>query len=855
MIKKIFKILLILLVLIVASLFAIPYFFKSQIKEKIAKTINQKINATASFVDADLSLFKDFPNANITIKQLLIINKSPFLGDTLVNLGELNLKFSVKQLLNSNNEPLQIDGIDAKNGAINILFNKDGKGNYDIFLKDTASSQTAGKPLAFKIKEYSVKNFRFKYFDESSKVKFVLDSLNHSGIGDFAASKLDLTTKSDAYVSLVMDKMTYMNSIKLALDAVLALDLDSNKYTFKNNQALINQLPLQFDGFIQLKDKVQNYDLTFKTPTSSFQNFLALIPAAYSGSLKDVKTTGDFSVNGFAKGLYTKTTVPKFNIAIASNNASFKYNNLPKTVQNIIVDTKIINESGQLNDTYVNLNKLSFKIDKDIFDAKANIKNLSINPLVNAVLKGTINLASLSQAYPIKLNKNLSGILNANVTTTFDMKSVKTNKYQNIKNAGIMSLAGFKYIDDKGKALNIANAAITFNPNKVNLTQFKASTGKTDLNVTGTLDNFYGFLFNKQQLKGNFNLISNQFAVADFITAQTDTTKKSAPAKEAIKIPAFLNCTLNAKANTVLYDNLVLKNVSGKMRINDQKVSLQNIKTSIFDGVITVNGDVSTKEKTPVFNMDLGLDKVDIPQTFAQLAMLKKIAPFAGMINGKLNSTIKLAGNLDAKEFTPDLKTLSGDLLGQVLTATINSKNSTVVNTLASNLKFIDLKKLNLNDIKAALHFENGKVNVKPFDLKYQDVKIKVGGTHGFDQLMSYNIKLDVPAKYLGSQANALMAKLTPADVAKLDNIPVNAVLGGTFSKPTITTDIKSAAANLANQLVKQQKEKLVNKGTSAFGNLLDKAIKKDSTNSKSNQVKEDAKQKAGNLLKGLFGD
>ena len=39
-----------------------------------------------------------------------------------------------------------------------------------------------------------------------------------------------------------------------------------------------------------------------------------------------------------------------------------------------------------------------------------------------------------------------------------------------------------------------------------------------------------------------------------------------------------------------------------------------------------------------------------------------------------------------------------------------------------------------MNDIKAALTFDNGKVNVKPFDIKYQDIKITVGGTHGFDQ-------------------------------------------------------------------------------------------------------------------------
>lgn len=64
-------------------------------------------------------------------------------------------------------------------------------------------------------------------------------------------------------------------------------------------------MPLEFDGNIQLLDVGQQYDLTFKTPTSSFQNFLGLVPSSFSGNIKDIKTTGDFSVAGSAKGIYS----------------------------------------------------------------------------------------------------------------------------------------------------------------------------------------------------------------------------------------------------------------------------------------------------------------------------------------------------------------------------------------------------------------------------------------------------------------------------------------------------------------------------------------------------------------------
>ena len=857
MTKKILKIVGILLVLLVGTLFVAPYLFKDQIKAKIAKAINEKVDAKVSFADADLSLFKNFPNANVTIEKLVIINKAPFEGDTLVSLGELNLKMSIKELFKGEKETMNIDGISSKNGLINIIFNKDGIANYDIALKDDKpAADGKSKPLSLKIQEYKIENFQFRYSDEKSKIKMVIDSLNHEGTGDFAAQKLDLETKSTAKIVLSMDKVNYMKNVSITLDAVLGIDLKNGKYTFKKNKALINQLPLEFDGFIQMVDGGQEYDLKFKTPTSSFKNFLGLIPAAYSSSLDNVKTTGDFTVVGFAKGLYSDKTVPKFNIEIASNNASFQYPNLPKSVRNIVIDTKIINETGILNDTYVNLDKLSFAIDQDVFNAKANIRNITENALVDAALKGTINLGNLSKAYPIKLSKPLSGILKADVTTKFDMQSVEKSQYQNINNAGTMSLSGFNYADENGKTMTISNALVQFNPSQVHLKQFNATTGKSDLSVTGVLENFYGFMFKNQELKGNFNMTSNQLAVSDFMTTGEPSKAEAKTKKaEAMKIPAFLNCTLTAKANSVLYDNLTLKDVSGKLIVKDEKVTLQNVKSSIFGGTIGVNGAVSTKGKVPVFNMDLNLNQVDIAQSFTQLDMLKKIAPIAGIVNGKINSTMKFNGNLDAMELTPDLNSLTGDLLGQLLSTTVSAQNSTLLNALGANLKFIDISKINLNDLKAAVTFKDGKVNVKPFDIKYKDIKATIGGSHGFDQSMNYNLKFDVPAKYLGTEANALIAKLSPADAAKLENIPINALMTGSFSSPKISTDMKGAVTNLTNQLVKQQKDKAIKQGSSALTDYLNKNTKKptDTTKTATPATKEDVKAKAADLLNGLF--
>ncbi|SHJ03322.1 AsmA-like C-terminal region-containing protein [Flavobacterium haoranii] len=865
MAKKILKIVGIFLLVSVVALAAAPFIFKDKIKSMVLKTINENVDAKVAFTDVDLSLLKSFPQANVTIEELSIINKAPFEGDTLFYSGELNLKMSIKKLFKSENETMNLESFSSSNAVINVIFNKDGVANYDIALKtDEKKEESESSPFNLSIQNYEIENLKLTYLDEGSNMKLALNELNHKGKGNFAAQKLDLDTETTTRLSFEMDGAKYMNNVMLNLDAVLGIDLDKMKFEFKENKALINQLPLEFNGFLQMLEDGQLYNLTFKTPTSDFKNFLGLVPEAYAGNISQVKTTGEFKVSGKVDGKLTETTIPKFNIELASNNASFQYPDLPKSVKNIVIDTHIVNETGLMSDTYVNLDQLSFAIDQDVFNAKANVRNLDTNPLVNAELKGVVNLANVTKAYPVKLEKPLTGILKADVTTKFDMNSVEKSQYQNIQNSGIIQLSGFQYEgEEMAKPFKINNTEVVFNTSQIRLNAFDAKTGDSVLQVNGSLDNLYGFLFKNQVLKGNFNMNSRKLVVSDFMSPTTTTNEEGKKTTEAVKIPSFLDCSLTAKAGTVVYDNLNLKNVSGNLAIKDEAVTLSNLKMDIFGGNIGLTGTVSTKGDTPKFNMDLGLNAVNIAESFTQLDMLKSIAPIANTINGKLNSTIKLSGDLK-QDMTPNLKTISGDLVGQLLSTSINESNSKLLSSLSSNVKFVDVSKLNLNDVKASLSFKDGKVALKPMNLKYQDINMTIGGTHGFDQSMNYDVKFDVPAKYLGTEVTSLISKLTPADQQKIESVPVTANLTGSFTSPAVKTDLKAATTNLVTQLVKMQKDKLINQGTGALSNLLGGNSSSTTSNATSTTdttktttttaPKEQIKDGVKNALNGLLG-
>jgi len=842
-IKRIAKwfggLILILLILLITA----PYLFKDKIKEMVMKSINENVNATVTFEELDLSFLKNFPLASVSLKKIDVINKAPFEGDTLFHTEELNLNMKLTELFKGSDESMNIQSFTINEGLVNILFDEHGNGNYDISIEKEVnpSSEQEDTVLSLGIQEYSIHNLDFKYYDINSKIEMKVDSIFHKGSGNFIQNSLDLDTKTEAKVSLEMDGTNYMNKVQVSLDAILGIDLENSKYTFKKNSAFINQLPLEFEGFIQLigEESNQSYDLEFHTPTSSFKNLLGIVPEQYSGNIQEVKTAGNFDMSGTVKGILSENSIPTFDISFISKDAMFQYPDLPKSVQNINLNSQIINKTGNVNDTYISINTLSFTIDQDVFNANASISNLVQNPKIDMKANGVMNLENISKAYPIQLEQQLSGILRANVSSSFDMQSIEKKDYKNIKNAGTVALSNFVYEGkDVANPFLIENTSISFNTNSIQLKEFKAKTGETDLNIKGSLDNFYGFAFNQEVLKGDFNLTSNKINVNDFIAEGAETTEEETT-QEMVKIPAFLDCTFKASAKSVHYDDIDLTNATGTLLVKDQAIDLQNLQMNAFSGLIKMNGLVSTKESKANFKMNLNLEDLDIKESFSKLNTLNSIAPIANVVGGKMNTNMKMDGDL-SQNMTPKIQTISGDILGQLLNTQLNASNSKVLSFVGKEVPFIDLNKLNLEKIKTQITFKDGNVVVKPFKMKYEDINIEIGGTHGFDQSMNYNLTFDVPAKYLGSDVTNLLSKLSAKEQKNVGSIPVKAVLTGSFSNPKIKTDLKDATSSLVKRLVKQQKDDLIGKGKDKLLNLLGKD--KDST-----------KSKKGNLINNLF--
>ena len=202
--KKVLKITGITLLILLAIIIAVPLFLQGKIEEIIKNKVNNSINATLDFEEADLSLLKSFPNANVELTKLSLVNKAPFEGDTLFASSEIELAMPIKELFKSADEPIVIKTLNIDGAKLHIKADADGNANYDIAKESeptpSPTSEESSDNFTLNMDSYAITNSEIIYEDLGSGMKLEISEMNHSGTGDLSLEKSELKTLTDALV-------------------------------------------------------------------------------------------------------------------------------------------------------------------------------------------------------------------------------------------------------------------------------------------------------------------------------------------------------------------------------------------------------------------------------------------------------------------------------------------------------------------------------------------------------------------------------------------------------------------------------------------------------------------------------
>jgi hypothetical protein len=815
MVKKMLKIFFISLLLLVVVALIAPFIFKDKIILKIKSSVNKNIDAKADFTDANISMFRHFPRVSVALENLQVIGVNKFEKDTLFSAKSLDIALNLVSVIKGDH--LIINSVNINAPRIHAIVDKDGNANWNITKSGNDATDTSkeSKPFQMELQHYAITNGYISYDDKKSNISSEIINLNHEGSGDFTSDvfMLKTSTKTDA-ITFTMSNIPYLAQAKTSIDADIQVNNKTNTYQFETGNIKVNNLQLATKGFVQmLPDSSYNMDVSFNAPSTDFKNILSLVPSIYKHDFDKIKTKGAVTFNGFVKGTYSNKKMPAYNINFDVKNGFFQYPDLPKPVNNINLSIKVDNPDGVTDHTVVNIPQGHFEMDKEPFDFRFFMKNPVSDMFIDAAAKGKIDLSNISQFVKLESGTKLAGLLRADILAKGALSAIEKQQYEQFIASGSLAITALQYASTAyPDGVKVNNLFLTFNPKDITVSDFDGQYKKTNFSANGSVSNVLPYVLKNKTLSGSLHLKADKMNVNDWMGTTADTassTAKNTPSSAPFAVPANLDVAINAEVGRVLYDKLEIQQLTGKMTIKDETVTLNNIAGSALDGTMVINGTYSTKEnkKKPAISLHYDVKGLDVEKTFYTFNTVQKLMPVGQFIAGKLSSQLNMNGSL-GDNMMPDLSSLTGE--GDLLLIEGFLKKFAPLDKLADLFNIDQLKEISMKDVKNHIEFAKGKVLVKPFNLKVKDIDMQIGGMQGIDQTLDYIINLKIPRVLMGDKGNNFINSLVsqvnqkgiPLKLGETVNVTVK--MGGTIKNPTFKTDLKEAAGNTADELKQQ---------------------------------------------------
>ena len=863
LVKRILKWSGIVFITLLALLIALPYFFKDDIKQLVIDEVNKSLNAKLSMGEFDLTFVSTFPNMTIELNDTKLEGINEFKGVELANIKQFSAHVGFWNVVGG--DQIEIKAIHLVEPKFDVRILKNGIANYDIVKPDSVKTvEQAEEPSNFKLslKEYSITNGTVKYDDQTSDMLLDIQNLNHNGKGDLTADIIDFeTTTSMDKMTFNMDGVSYLSEVKTNFIVNLLIELgeNSSKFTLRENEFKLNALTFSLDGFYEMLENSSNMDFKINAAQATFKDFLSLIPTFYQSGYESMITKGSLDFGGFLKGKMDDKNMPAWDFKLNVANASIKYPDLPGTIKNIVIKAASSFKGGaNMDDMTVDVDKFHADFAGNTLDAKLKMRNPMTDPLLIASVLANVDLASLKQVIPMGEGESYKGKLKADVKLNGRMSAIDNGNYEAFKAAGTLELWNMLYKSkDFKEPVEIANLIFRFTPKNLNLEKLIAKTGRSDFQMNGTIDNYMGYVFREELLKGNFAFTSNYLDIdqlmglvpAEDNKPEATTTKpavKPAASSEPVLIPDNIDFNLTTTIATVHYNKININNITGGIKVKDEVATLSNLKMNTMGGSVGLSGEFSTVDHyKPAVNFAYDLKEIDVTELGKNFITIEKIAPITKYAQGKISSIFTMKSSLTSN-LDPIYSSLNA--AGDFSTKSLTVSGFKPMEELATALKNEAYAKQTLKDVYLKFKLTDGKLSVTPFDVKLGKMNANIAGYTSLDQSINYDIKLLVPKEEIPAEmiktaekalakVNSMLPKLNLASIPA--QIPVKVNMIGTVTNPKINTDFKEALLAATGNL----------KGNLENAKQAIKDTAKAIINQKINEVREDLNAKKAQIM------
>ena len=756
-----------LVLAVILAAVVIAGFFQEAVGRKLITEINKQLKTELKVGDFDLSLLRNFPDATATLRDVVVTGLSK---EGLLEAQEMSFNFRLFSLFGSK---VKVHSVTIRDGALNVIIDKSGKANYDIF-KETEGEDDSEFNIS--LEKARLENIELAYRDQKLKQEMMTKVENATFSGEFSSKQYDLKSTAKLVSNFIdLDGVRYFAGKNWGYDAVISMDMERGKYDFDKARVTVEDNAFNVNGYIQTQKNFSDFDLTATAEDANLESVIALLPKEYLDALGDFSSTGKFKFDAIIKGKLSAAERPAINFEFSLDNGKLSSPRLKEPFKDVSFDASFTNgEQRSSRNSVFEIRNFKGYLNRELITMNLVIEDLD-NPEVDLLADGAL---PVGYVYGLFGNPAITG-----GSGEIEIRNLKVNGLYkdmiSVSNIMDVAMSGDINFDDATLEVNhekiiIDRGILRFDDNLMTLEDLKIDGAGSEMMLKGFARNLLPVLLadslNSQRavLEFQADLVSSNMDV-DRLIKLTDVPVKENDVQQIVfdslkvaknegreRFTDFLKGVFNAKISEFRYGKIEGRDFNGKLTFESGQMRIEG-DTRAMDGAFILDGTVFF-EKEPRLEAKLDCERIDIRKFFDQTNNVGQEYLKADNLVGVMNSKMLIhafwdsTGNFDMDKLHvwAGIGIKNGEL-----------KGFKMLEEFSDYAKIQDLRNVRFVDLQNWLEVKNSTFYLPAMFIQNNAMNMTVAGEQTFDDKIDYSIKVNA-GQVLSQKFKKHNSKLNP---------------------------------------------------------------------------------------------
>ena len=782
--KRITFFLLISLFVLVCAIWTIAYKYEDDMKSFIVGELQLHLtrNIELGVKRMDYSVLSHFPNISVEIPDLLIHSLKQEDQD-LVKLKEINFVFNVFSLLKGD---LVLNEILFKDGEINIIYNKDGLPNFNIW---KTTPEKSGEKSKFSINNIDFINVEISYqnLPEKQDYKFRVEELSLKPLE--IIDSLKFTSIFIGEILQIKHSSFFCKEI-IPINGNLDFSFinDDINFHFKGN--ILEKIANINGSFNQINDK-NVWGIEFAITDLDISKTVSILPKSIkSDILKNL--SGNIDLKGSIKEGDFNSNLPSVEIGFKIKSCNVKSGDYD--IENIVGSGVYIQpELGNTRKAYLKVNGFSFGFGESSFSGELLARNFS-NLWLSTKVKADFNLKDIYKAFLKDEFKTLNGHINLEAELAGSLNDILNKKIRSIKDfksQGNLSFENIEMLSNNfSQPLFFSQGSLTFNNKHLNIDSLTGNLGNSSFEMTGRVSDFIETIFSDLPLTFKSNLKIDKLKVEEFISAKGAS---EADSNYFFNLPKGIVLDVKLDLGILSFRKFKSQNLNGNVLLKNQILSFDKLNFQTCSGSADVSGKIDAKHNDKVvFECLTELNRINSKQLFTELENFGQDVLLAKHVEGSISADIYFLAETDKQ------LNIKNDKIYTKTKLVINNGELNNFGPLVDLQKFmndefkmkLDLKDLKFETLENEIEIIKETIFIPEMLIRTNDINLNISGKHSFEQEINYRFKVKHSEIFKASKDNEIEEKYGVIENKdKTATLPLK--MTGTVDNPKFSYDLK----------------------------------------------------------------